>query len=160
MEPSDIRRPDPRNYDEYDHEHTRSWDPDEPLPKKLSKVEGVKWLWAHMYYDGPISGMVSVPGEPDPMWADMIDEYCGDNCPFYRRYKIVRVSKEALTEERERHALFTKHVGTYFDYTIPRGQWKTHPQAEWDHYWDVYPVKDADKWGTRTNGDVIGWFEE
>lgn len=144
------------------------------------KVEGVQWKYYSGYYDGPLSGMVILPGGREvwaycvdqcdcPRWSDvdlenLTDEELDalDDPPpvhgFYRRFQLTELAPEHAATEAERHAAFRALVGTHMDIgeNGRRSVGAVHPLAWHSQFYD--------KWLSRT-GDItigstpLGWFE-
>src|SRR5262245_51968463 len=74
----------------------------------------LRFLWHSDFWDGPRSGMLVYRGEE--CWFEVIDESEGDDADWYRRFAVLRLSKEQHAEEVRWHQLFREKVGTHTDY--------------------------------------------
>jgi len=132
-------------------------------------------LWHEDYYDGYLSGMCLYRGKmhyfkgvdegevvyfKDEEGFDEIDKDRSDK--WWRRFVLFELTDLEVVEATRRHDLFRKHVGTHTDYDSDSPQrreiGKTHPQSEWNLYYDQ-----AKEWGPlfdQANRNSIGWFEE
>lgn len=131
------------------------------LPKFNKK--DLNLLWHYNYWDGPISGMLSIDNQY--YWFEMIDDPVWQRINVstksnfkYRRYAIIRMTTEQLKIENLKHADFRKYVGTHCDYLKNKQTGEINPNAlEYKKYYDKWP-EDKDKLN-YSNNEVIGWFK-
>ena len=134
------------------------------------KIE-VKMLWHAKYWDGPENGLCKVDNQK--FWFELIEEYYDNNPyqsddlafipPWYRRYVVMRLSQELLTDFEVRHEAFRLLVGGHTDYDDngKRGHFeyndtitketvsKFYRESEMNRHQEVNP----------DDQDIIGWFE-
>jgi hypothetical protein len=116
--------------------------------------EEVRLLWHADFWDGPRSGLLRYRGEL--CWFEVVvDNDDPDLEGWYRRFAVLRLSKEQLVEEQYRHELFRQKVGTHTDYEEPVGA--VQPQ---DHHEDFYTAYRQRKPRDFSRNAVLGWFEE
>jgi hypothetical protein len=138
----------------------------EVLGESMPEISGpnlngrVKMLWHSGYWDGPLSGYVSLDDVPG-YWVDCIDEdynphqesiepECIRECTKYkggrkcclilydRLYLVYKLDEQQKEIILNNHDLFQKYVGTHADYDS-QGQrhHNVNPEADWKSYYDV-----------------------
>jgi len=144
------------------------------IPTNVPKIEHVKWEWYEGYYDGPLSGVVTIPspdgdviaGHPVRVYRLAVaveenDNYHIEGDPldhWYRRYVVIEHDNITMTEIFNRHALFCKYVGNHMNIDQETGKRKLgdlKPTEEWKKYYDI-----AHTWDyiDDTQGIAVGWF--
>lgn len=121
-------------------------------------LERVRLVWASGYWDGPLSGLAELDGQP--VWFHFADEENeDDDASWYRRFFLVHLPPERLAAAQAIHAAFQRHVGTHFDYDSwgQRDPSRIRPRSEWRTFYDAHPVEAQD---TYLDCEVVGWFEE
>lgn len=87
-------------------------DPNRNLPKVDFNQAEV--LWTSDYWDGAISGMIRCQGEL--CWFEMTQESTNSKEDgWFRRFAIIKLSKQQLAKEFEVHKDFQRLVGPYSD---------------------------------------------
>ncbi|MFA7264823.1 MAG: hypothetical protein WC054_00685 [Candidatus Nanopelagicales bacterium] len=129
------------------------------------QLDNIQWVYHSSYYDGPISGMVRLE-DGTVLWAQMIEQCdCydektdeADQCGFYRRYQLYRLSPEQTAVEAERHADFQKYVGVHTDYTDGKRTHigNTQPQIEWYRFYEKWSPRDSE---VLVGAEPVGWWE-
>lgn len=131
----------------------RDNDPSKDLPKiDFNKLENI---WVSDYWDGAISGMIEYQNEL--YWFEMTQENKNwKEGEWYRRFAILKLSKEQLRKEFEVHEDFQRFVGTHWD----GKQLKSPPPFE-EGRSDEYYNKHSDYISSRRFEEniVIGWTE-
>lgn len=75
----------------------------------VPRAEGVRLLWEHDYYDGPVSGLAEWRGEQ--WWFDVADPDGGWHRSDPRAYVLRRLTPEELAAEWAEHREFERLVG-------------------------------------------------
>lgn len=124
---------------------------------ELTKVEFSKTenIWVSNYWDGAISGMLVHQNEL--YWFEMTQENEEwKQGEWYRRFAIVKLSKEQLEKELEVHEDFQRYVGTHFD----GKQLKTPPKLEEGKMNEFYDKHSAYvKSRPFEDNEAFGWME-
>lgn len=92
--------------------------------REYPKLEGVRLLWHHDYYDGPLSGMCDCEGFR--LWFSMAESYLDSEeyeasvdvheWPWWRRYICHQPTDEQMRVIVGEHDRFRVMVGTHTDY--------------------------------------------
>ncbi|KPJ91001.1 MAG: hypothetical protein AMJ53_12525 [Gammaproteobacteria bacterium SG8_11] len=116
----------------------------------------VKWLWINKFFDGPLQGIVEVNG--GFCLGDFLEESKSEKEEgWYRRFVVIKLSKEQEAVERYWHSEFVKYVGNHFECNPDSSRIKvgaTVPQSEWNKFY--VPYKKRNKPSFDSN-EVIGW---
>ena len=131
----------------------RNKNPDSELTKiKFSETTNI---WVSDYWDGAISGMLEYQNEL--YWFEMTQENAEwEEREWYRRFAIIKLSKDQLKKEFEVHEDFQRYVGTHYD----GKQLKTPPKFEEGKMDEFYNKHSAYvKSRPFENNEVIGWME-
>lgn len=120
--------------------------------------EVVTLLWHSSFWDGPLSGMLLFNGER--LWFEMVAENDDEDLRgWYRRFAIVRLRPEQLTEEEAWHDLFRANVGWHSDYDMDApGRCKgLRPQEQWQAFYVPYGQRSP---LNLSRNEVVAWFED
>ena len=127
-----------------------------PNPE-LTKVEfsATEKIWVSDYWDGAINGMLEYQNEL--YWFEMTQENEEwKEGQWYRRFTILRLSKEQLEKELEVHEDFQRYVGTYYDCK----QLKIPPKFEEGKMNELFDKHSAYcKSRPFEDNEAIGWME-
>ncbi len=87
--------------------------------ENLTKVNfnEIEYLWISDYWDGARSGMIEYKNES--FWFEVIQENENEDWvegEWYRRFVILKLTKEQLEKEFEVHEDFQRYVGNHWDY--------------------------------------------
>jgi len=117
-------------------------------------MDSLKLLWHSAYWDGPIDGLLNYQGKK--YWFQRFDEP-SDRIVF-RRFLIIELSPDQLSEEEYWHELFRQKVGTHADYdeTGRRQSYVIHPEELHNEFYDAYKNRLA---LDLSDNRLIGWFE-
>ena len=125
------------------------------LPK-LDRSE-LSLLWYSDFWDGPKSGLLLLQG--GKYWFQMFEESQDpDLADFYRRFLVVELTEEQLSEEEQWHALFQEKVGRHTDYGLNRREElaKLRPRHIQEEFYSLYRER---KPLDINSNPVVGWFE-
>jgi len=113
-----------------------------------------KVLWYSDYWDGPLSGMLTVAGEN--YWFKCYDE---DVHTRARKHYIYRLTDQQLAFEFEWHKRFEKYVGTRWNMVDGRrGIGEVKPQAEHSKFYEPYKkVKHLSADNVVKEDQILGW---
>jgi hypothetical protein len=115
--------------------------------------EEVHLLWHADYWDGPLAGLLRYRGEL--CWFAVVAENDDPDLEgWYRRFAVLRLSKEQLVEEQYWHELFRQKVGTHTDYGESVGALQ--PQDQWEGFYAAYRQRKPQDF---SRNEVLGWFE-
>ena len=121
----------------------------------------VRLLWHSGYYDGPYNGLLVY--REQKLWFEMLDESVGHpgdpQYPgWYRRYAILRLTREQLEIEEKWHELFREKVGAHTDYdengSRPIGQ--VMPREMWNEFYEPAVKRTPEDFSSC---EVVGWYE-
>ena len=125
------------------------------LPK-LGKGD-VTFLWYSDFWDGPKSGMALYQGRK--YWFQLFQEsQHPDLSDFYRRFLLIDLSDEQLSEEERWHALFQEKVGRHMDFgTNQRDEInRLKPPTVQEEFYSRYKQRKPMQIDDNT---VVAWFE-
>jgi len=135
-------------------ERLRDTDP----PNELIKIKSIdiQFVWTSGFFDGPISGMLEYKNEL--FWYEMTQEnHDWIEGSWYRRYGIIKLTREQLNKELVVHEDFQKYVGTKWDEKLLKSPPKFVKGQQKRFY---------DKHSEHTNSmpfeknELIGWMEK
>lgn len=131
-------------------------------PEAFPRLDGVRLLWHHDFYDGPLSGMCEHTGER--LWYRVCDEGA-----YNRLFLCHRPTPEQAAVIESSHAKFQRMVGLHTDYDYD-GDWCRSRTTElhrgegaletWQQYYaedEADPVPDDTYW-PATAAHIVGWF--
>ena len=122
---------------------------------RIDRAE-VRLLWHDAFWDGPRSGMLLYCGED--CWFEVVAENEDDATAWYRRFVVLRLSREQHAEELRWHELFRVNVGAHTDYNeeghSPVGSLQ--PRERWQKFYEAYERRNPRDF---SGNEVLGWFE-
>lgn len=124
-----------------------------PYRRIKQPLQGVEWVYANSWWDGPISGVVKYEG--NRYYAQMVSE----NCKRRRRYEVRHLPPDAWAQEDAKHVLFREKVGTHMEYANGKRCGVVAPERTWHEFYESDLAKTVDP-GAIAGLPVIGWFEE
>lgn len=112
----------------------------------LPEAKGVKILWEHDYWDGPLDGVCEWDGEK--YYFQLIED------AIIRPYWLKRLSENEWVQLQTNHLLYQEHVGFHTDYINGKHSGATRkPEAEWKKYHD-----NKQPLGPFC-GPIVAWFQ-
>lgn len=139
------------------------------------KLEVLKKLWHHSYWDGALNGVCEVNGEM--CWFECIEEYWDNHSapdetdqasdwepPWYRRFLVHKLTEEQFLAVKARNDKFCQMVGTHSNYDengkrsafhyneniTPETVSRFFSESKSDVFPDIYPMSET---------DIVGWYE-
>jgi len=113
-------------------------------------------VWHAGFWDSPKSGMLTYRGEE--CWFEMVAEDQEETDGWYRRFVVLRLSREQHADELRWHELFREKVGLHTDYD-EQGKRTTgllRPRELWKEFYDAHrhrPPRDF------SANEILGWLE-
>ena len=112
----------------------------------------VRLLWVDDFYDGALSGIAEWEGRR--FRFEMTDRSTLGQEEGPRRYWLIALSPEQLSEEQRWQELFCMHVWTGFDY---RGRPENRaPPSEHAKFYEPYAARAVPDY---SGNEVVGWFQ-
>jgi len=113
----------------------------------------IKILWHEDYYDGPVSGYVTLNGNEGYYVSCMATEWPAEHCDR-RLYLVFRLDTAQTSHVKQEHSLFQEFVGTHTDYdSNGRRTGSVKPEENWSKFYDrvrpdIHPLTDS---------QIVGW---
>lgn len=119
----------------------------------------VKFLWHNDWWDGPLAGICECKN--NKYWYMLHHENYKKGAKYWRRFVVLELTPEQLTEEEKWHQLFVENVGAHFtcDENGQRKRGELRPYHLHHEFYDEFnKVKDDLRVGYDKNS-VVGYFD-
>ena len=104
----------------------------------MADLQGVRLLFHHDWWDGPISGLAEWQGREH--WYQATWDAEADDWAHPRTFVLRRLSDEEIAEEWRVHRAFEAYVGTIHCNHDGAAERVQRPQSEWPKFYEAFPV--------------------
>ena len=110
-------------------------------------AQGVRLLWDHDWWDGPVSGLAEFEG--NEYWYEAVWDPERDDWSHPRRYVLRELTAAELEDEWQWHRLFEKHVSTMHCRHDAAPPSEVRPGGEWRTFYDAYGARRTRSYSER-----------